>query len=331
MNIEWKKYEDKVLSALNKSDLLVVLNFSKTESSLTKELSASIQDAMTKSFHYLDTKIGFYNNIPFAMMEFTKESTNNLEKRFLLSKAFSKVKEMFEKKNLKVIFCADELSMLDTSIAEDLLSTHYEKFYKNTSLEKAEFFHSSFSAVESKKLDTRYKYNLSFRSWINENPDDLTSIEIGKRLEAFANGHDNCDFSSLGLEELKKLGMNLLLAVGQGSELSPSRCHFVSANLKASEEKPLMLVGKGVTFDTGGINVKPFESHVNCMKNDMGGAALMCNLFMSLIEAGYKKPLVLVIPCCENLVAQKSMKPGSIVKSYKGKEVVIEHTDVKVD
>ena len=43
---------------------------------------------------------------------------------------------MFEKKNLKVIFCADELSMLDTSIAEDLLSTHYEKFYKNTSLKK---------------------------------------------------------------------------------------------------------------------------------------------------------------------------------------------------
>ena len=55
----------------------------------------------------------------------------------------------------------------------------------------------------------------------------------------------------------------------------------------------------------------------------------MSNLFMSLIEAGYKKPLVLVIPCCENLVAQKSMKPGSIVKSYKGKEVVIEHTDAE--
>ena len=123
--------------------------------------------------------------------------------------------------------------------------------------------------------------------------------------------------------------MNLLLAVGQGSELSPSRCHFISANLSDNDEKPIMLVGKGITFDTGGINVKPFESHVNCMKNDMGGAALMSNLFMAMIEAGYKKPLVLVIPSCENLVAQKSMKPGSIVKSYKGKEVVIEHTDAE--
>ena len=76
MNIEWKKYEDNVLSTLNKSDLLVVLNFSKTESSLTKELSANIQDAMTKSFHYLETKIGFYNNVPFTMMEFTSTSTS---------------------------------------------------------------------------------------------------------------------------------------------------------------------------------------------------------------------------------------------------------------
>ena len=121
--------------------------------------------------------------------------------------------------------------MLDTSVAEDLVSTYYEKFYKESSLENVQFFHKYYQ-LESRKLKIRYKYNISFRSWINENPDDLTSIEIGKRLEAFLRWHDNCDFSSLGLEDLKKLGMNLLLAVGQGSELSPSRCHFISANLR---------------------------------------------------------------------------------------------------
>ena len=219
--------------------------------------------------------------------------------------------------------------MLDVSIAEDCISTHYEKFYKSNALETAYFYSSSASSFNLKKLNTRFKYNLQFRSWINENPDELTSIEIGKRLEIFSNENSNCEFSSLGLDELKKLGMNLLLAVGQGSELSPSRCHIVTANLGKTSEKPLMLVGKGITFDTGGINVKAFESYVNTMKNDMGGAALMSNIFMSLVESGYDKPILLVIPCCENLVAQKSMKPGSIIKSYKGKEVVIEHTDAE--
>ena len=106
--------------------------------------------------------------------------------------------------------------MFDTSVAEDVISTHYEKFYKNNELNSASFI-ILILMKDASKLETRF---MIFRvcSWINENPDD-TSIEIGKRLEAFSNKNSNCEFSSLGLKELKDLGMNLLLAVGQGSEL----------------------------------------------------------------------------------------------------------------
>ena len=61
----------------------------------------------------------------------------------------------------------------------------------------------------------------------------------------------------------------------------------------------------------------------------MGGAALMSNLFMALVKSGYVKPLTLVIPVCENLVAERSMKPGSIHKSHKGLTVAVDHTDAK--
>jgi leucyl aminopeptidase len=130
-------------------------------------------------------------------------------------------------------------------------------------------------------------------------------------------------------KELKENQMDLLLAVGQASKLSPSRLHLVTHNSKGDTRKPLLLIGKGVTFDTGGINVKHHDSHVNCMKNDMGGAALMSNLFMALVSSGFDYPLVLAIPSCENLVAEKSMKPGSIIKSRNGKTVIIEHTDAE--
>ena len=329
MELNWSVKEQNLLDSLESKDLFIVMNFSNRSDDLVNELQKYIQPSMTKDYHYLNTKSGFYNNVPFAIMEFTENRDNGLEKRFLVSKSLSKLKEVFSKKHLKVYFNCDDLTMLDVSIAEDCISTHYEKFYKKNDLETAYFYSSSASSFDLKRLNTRFKYNLQFRSWINENPDELTSIEIGKRLEIFSNENSNCEFSSLGLDELKKLGMNLLLAVGQGSELSPSRCHIVTANLGKTTQKPLMLVGKGITFDTGGINVKAFESYVNTMKNDMGGAALMSNIFMSLVESGYDQPILLVIPCCENLVAQKSMKPGSIIKSYKGKEVVIEHTDAE--
>ena len=124
--------------------------------------------------------------------------------------------------------------------------------------------------------------------------------------------------------------MNLLVAVGQASTRSPSRLHLATHNWSAgSEKKPLLLVGKGVTFDTGGINLKPHESFVNCMKNDMGGAGLMINLFAALLESGYDGPLAVAIPCCENLIAERSMKPGAIIRSYAGKDVIIEHTDAE--
>jgi leucyl aminopeptidase len=65
------------------------------------------------------------------------------------------------------------------------------------------------------------------------------------------------------------------------------------------------------------------------MKNDMGGAGLMAQLFMGLVRSGYSKPIILAIPSCENAIDAMSMKPGVIIKSRSGKSVIIEHTDAE--
>src|SRR5262249_52600577 len=87
--------------------------------------------------------------------------------------------------------------------------------------------------------------------------------------------------------------------------------------------------GKGITFDTGGINLKVHENFVNAMKNDMGGAALMAQTFMGLVEGGYDQPLVLVLPACENLIDKNSVKPGAVVESHAGTRAFIGHTDAE--
>ncbi len=168
-----------------------------------------------------------------------------------------------------------------------------------------------------------------YREWVNEDPSTRTSIAIAEDVQEWASEQSQVTVKVLEEEELETLGMRLLLAVGGASVNSPPRLVLAEYRPDGNTEAPLALVGKGVTFDTGGINVKPYASYVSMMKNDMGGAALAVALFEALVEGGYEKPLLLVVPTCENAVGEKAMRPGALVESYSGKTVRIDHTDAE--
>ncbi|MBL4634866.1 MAG: leucyl aminopeptidase family protein [Kofleriaceae bacterium] len=172
-----------------------------------------------------------------------------------------------------------------------------------------------------------------YRRWVNEDPSTRTSIAIASDTRKWAQSQPLVEVEVLEEAELAERGLRLLLAVGGASEESPPRlviAHYQpELSPGSSPEAPLAIVGKGVTFDTGGINVKPYASYVSMMKNDMGGAALAVALFQALVESGYDKPLLLVVPTCENAVGEKAMRPGAVVESYSGKTVRIDHTDAE--
>lgn len=182
----------------------------------------------------------------------------------------------------------------------------------------------------AKRVASVRPYEELFKAWVNDDPSLRTSLAIASDVEAFAKSHETVTAEILAESELEKLGLNLLLAVGGGSEASPSRLVMAHHRPAGSDgTKPLMLLGKGVTFDTGGINVKPYESFVSMMKNDMAGSALAYALFTALVEANVDRPVSLAIPTCENAVGARSMRPGSLVKSYRGHTVRIDHTDAE--
>jgi leucyl aminopeptidase len=168
-----------------------------------------------------------------------------------------------------------------------------------------------------------------YRGWVNEDPSTRTSIAIARDVSEWAAGHEEVSACVLEEAELRAQGLNLLVAVGGSSDVSPPRLVLAEYRPKGNTDAPLAIVGKGVTFDTGGINVKPYASFVSMMKNDMGGAALAVALFQAMVEDGYDKPLLLVVPTCENAVGERAMRPGALVKSYAGKTVRIDHTDAE--
>jgi leucyl aminopeptidase len=131
----------------------------------------------------------------------------------------------------------------------------------------------------------------------------------------------------LGRKEIEKLGMGSFLAVAQGSD-EPPRFIVLQYHGAAASEPPVVLVGKGITFDTGGISIKP-AGEMDEMKFDMGGAASVLGTFRAVAQLKAKVNLVGLIPTCENMPSGKAIKPGDVVKSLSGQTVEILNTDAE--
>ena len=131
----------------------------------------------------------------------------------------------------------------------------------------------------------------------------------------------------LNRKDVEKLGMGCFLAVAQGSS-EPLK--FIVARYEGAGQSsaPLVLVGKGITFDTGGISIKP-AGDMDEMKFDMGGAASVLGTLRAVAELKPKINLVGIIPACENMPSGTAVKPGDVVTSLSGQTVEILNTDAE--
>lgn len=131
----------------------------------------------------------------------------------------------------------------------------------------------------------------------------------------------------LGEAEMKRLGMNSLLSVGQGSD-KESKLVVMEYNGGKKGQKPVALVGKGVTFDTGGISIKP-AANMDEMKWDMAGAGAVAGVMRALAGRKAKVNVVGIVGLAENMPSGNATRPGDIVKSMSGQTIEILNTDAE--
>jgi leucyl aminopeptidase len=131
----------------------------------------------------------------------------------------------------------------------------------------------------------------------------------------------------LDRKQLEALKMGSFLSVAKGSEEPPKFIVLKHTGGKA-KDAPTVLVGKGITFDTGGISIKPSAS-MDEMKYDMCGAASVLGTFRALGELGLKTNVIGVIPACENMPSGRASKPGDVVTSMSGQTIEILNTDAE--
>ncbi|RHZ63720.1 hypothetical protein Glove_328g18 [Diversispora epigaea] len=155
----------------------------------------------------------------------------------------------------------------------------------------------------------------------------MTPTHFVSKVRSFLQDNSNVEVIVHDKEWVIEKGMNSFLSVAKGSN-EPLK--FLEIHYTGDEEgkKPLALVGKGITFDSGGISLKP-SSKMAEMKGDMGGAAAVISSLYGIVKLGLPINVVVSVPLCENMPSGHAIKPGDVIKAMNGKSIEIEDTDAE--
>ncbi|MGE9743857.1 M17 family metallopeptidase [Bdellovibrio bacteriovorus] len=166
------------------------------------------------------------------------------------------------------------------------------------------------------------------RHMVNLPPNDLNPKSFAEMATKRLGFPKNTKVTVWDTKKLVSEKMGLHVAVGQGAEHGPCMVHLKYRPTKKSALKPVAIVGKGITFDTGGLDIKP-SSAMRLMKKDMGGAASVIALAQWAAESNYPGPLDFYLALAENAVDGKSFRPGDVITARSGMKVEIDNTDAE--
>ena len=262
-------------------------------------------------------------------MESLREMTGKVTKGMIRKKLQEVLIAVPSAKKIKLEMPSILESMLEGAYLGNHIYDRYKKEKKYKPLKRITFLVKPDEAKTYKKLTSRIRAicngTILAREWINTPPNDKKPERLTRSMITLAK-KENLKVTVFDEKMLKQKKFGAILAVAAGSQSKPRLVILELGHKKAKDT--IVLVGKGITFDSGGINLKPSASLAD-MKSDMSGAAAVA---ATLIAAAKLKPqfnVIGVIPVVENMPSGNASRPGDIVKSYNGKTIEIGNTDAE--
>lgn len=220
------------------------------------------------------------------------------------------------------------------SLAEGLLLSNYQflHYRKNAASEKNALKQVDFSAKITEAQLAELQATLQAVYWardlVNEPVSYLTATKLSEEIEQKGK---EAGFSVTVLEKSKieALKMGGLLAVNKGSVEPPTFTILEHKPKKAKNKKPIVLVGKGVVYDTGGLSLKPTAGSMDLMKSDMAGAACMAGTIYAAAQMDLPIHLIALIPATDNRPGLSAYAPGDVIRMYDGTTVEVLNTDAE--
>ncbi len=220
--------------------------------------------------------------------------------------------------------------------AEGLALASYQFLkYKTTDLEKQtytlkrmEFAPESASKEAVARLEIIVSAVYAGRDLVNEPLSTLTAAELAKSFEKMGK-EAGFKTTVLHRKEIEKEGMGGLLAVNRGSQDPPTFTVMEYKPKKVHNKKPIVLVGKGIVYDTGGLSLKPTPNSMDRMKSDMGGAALVGAAMTAIARLKLPLHIIALVPATDNRPGENAYVPGDVITMYSGKTVEVLNTDAE--
>jgi len=243
---------------------------------------------------------------------------------------------LYFSKEVKEAFVPDMLAR-ETVVAVDMAAYAFEE-HKNkesriTHIQECSLDYSSTPAARKDFVRgiTEGKVIAGSIEWVramgNTPPSIMTPALLAQQATSLETEGNNIKVKVLSLPAIQKLGMGCLLSVGRGSVHEPK---FIIVEYQGAEktEKPFVLVGKGITYDAGGLWLKPGDSLID-MKFDMLGGATVLGVLQAAAQLKIHKNVVGLIPACENMPSGNAYRPDDILTAMNGKTILVENTDAE--
>lgn len=260
-----------------------------------------------------------------------------------LRRAFASAVRLCHKKKVKklnLVYPQDTLPLSEKQIlkgiCEGILLTNYKwDQLKSSSIDKTvqllediEFIGFPPKYVpELQKLQNIAEAVYLARDLINGNADDVTPKFLAQTAKNISKQFPKIKTTVLNERQIVEAGMGLLSAVGRGATHEPA---FIIMQYRGNPQSKdvTAFIGKGITYDTGGLNMKPTGS-METMRDDMSGGAAVMGAISAIAAIGLKANVIAIVPAAENATDGNSFKPGDVYKSFSGKTVEIGNTDAE--
>ncbi|MFT7588120.1 MAG: leucyl aminopeptidase [Limisphaerales bacterium] len=298
---------------------------------LSKEQISAVQNAAVN-----DTNLVYFPSLSPHLVVNVPESKKGNAAFEVCRKLGAEACELLNTQNQSAVYIENFSKQKQASVnfSEGLALANYQFLRYKTektrvnALKQIKLDAAQVGAAEVKQLLIGVEATMHSRDLVNEPLSFLTAPQLSKEIQKLGR---TAGFSVkvFGKKKLEELGMGGLLSVNLGSVDPPTFTIMEWKPKKAKNSKPVVLVGKGVVYDTGGLSLKPTKNSMDFMKSDMGGAAAVVGAMYAVSKAKIPIHLIALIPATDNRPGGNAYVPGDVIEMYSGKTVEVLNTDAE--
>jgi len=323
-------------SKVAKNDNLLLITDSKSLKECKAYLSDSEFTALTNSQKKGASQFALPQTNRTVFVQSIKENDSSSKQNEMMRKEGNELLDLLKYSKIEDI-CVVNFAKQNKSfqVLEGMVLGNYQflKYFNNTqpkknSLKKIKVHSSALSKKELELLNIITEATCAARTLVNEPLSYLTAEKLSEELVALSKAA-GIKVEVFNKKKITSLKMGGLLSVNKGSIDPPTFTIMEYKPAKAKNKKPIVLVGKGVVYDTGGLSLKPTANSMDFMKSDMGGAAIAgCSIY-AIAKAKLPVHVIALIPATDNRPGGNAYVPGDVVTTYSGTSVEVLNTDAE--